>query len=133
MATASPALGELLPNDSEVFRALTNRNNLARDKTLRETAYLRRAKDLDGLSVGLTAGDAIRHLSHNFGMAALYVGGAHVLTRGLEVRRDPTEEGHALIHGLPFVEQDRTLAETIAWELVSVSRVVSSEPYSEPR
>jgi hypothetical protein len=131
MATGSPpSLGALVPDGSEVFRALSNKNNL-RNKTLRETTYFRRAKDTDGLSVGLTPTDAIRHV-RAFGIAALPVAGVRALNRGLEVRTDSTEAGHALILNLPFVEQDRGLAEEIGWELVGISRIVSTD-YSEPQ
>jgi len=129
MATSPHALGELLARDLEVFRACTCKNFLTNTKTeIRDRAYLRRKKDTDGLSLGLTPENAVRDVE-NFGVIGTHVGAIHDLPRGLEVRRDPDLEGHALIHGLPYVEEAETLAQDIAWELVKISRIVHNVAY----
>ena len=130
---APPALGQLLPPDAEIFRACTNKNFLNNLRTeIRDRAYYRRAKDTDGLSFGLTAEDAVHDLQ-NFGVIGVRVDALHALEgRGLEVRADPELAGHALLHGLPYYEQDQKLAEDIAWELVKISRIVHNASYYPP-
>jgi hypothetical protein len=130
-AGAQAALGALLQDKLEVFRACSSPNFLDPTKTgFRDRAYLRRAKDTDGLSVGMTPEDAVRNLNKNHGVGAVYVFAINLLRRQLEVRYDPEEAGHALIHGLPFVEIDRALAEDIGWELARISRVVYCESFT---
>jgi hypothetical protein len=131
MAASALPLGNLLPDESEVFRGFSNRNFLDNSRTvIRDRAYLRRKKDNDGLSVGVTPQDAVRNLRENYGVSGLSVERIHNLGRGLEVRADIGMIGHALICGLPFVELNRELAEAIAQELVAISRVVYAEPYA---
>jgi hypothetical protein len=120
--------GELVSRDAEVFRACTCKNFLKNKTEIRDRAYLRRKKDSDGLSLGLTEEDAVRDLE-NFGVIGIGVGPISDLPRNLEVRHDPELAGHALMQGLPYVEEDETLATDIAWELVKLSRIVHNSAY----
>jgi hypothetical protein len=129
---APHALGELVAWDTEVFRACTNKNFLNNTRTeIRDRAYLRRKKDTDGLSMGLTSEDAVRDLE-NFGVIGIGVGPIMNLPRNLEVRHDPELAGHALIQGLPYVDENETLATDVAWELVKLSRIVHNSAFYPP-
>jgi hypothetical protein len=129
---APHALGELVARDTEVFRACTNKNFLNNTRTeIRDRAYLRRKKDTDGLSMGLSSEDAVRDLE-NFGVIGIGVGPIMNLPRNLEVRHDPELAGHALIQGLPYVDENETLATDVAWELVKLSRIVHNSSYYPP-
>jgi hypothetical protein len=59
----------------------------------------------------------------------MLVSAVEQLNRGLQVRDDPTLEGHALMHGLPMYEDNETLASDVAWELVNISRIEHNMPY----
>jgi hypothetical protein len=128
---ASLAVGELLASNSEAFRACANKNFLTSSRTeIRDRAYYRKEKDTDGLSLGLTADDAVRNLDDNFGVIMALVKDIHQLPgRNLEVRSDPGLDGHAILHGLPYKEAEEQLAEDIAWELVKISRIIHSNSY----
>jgi hypothetical protein len=130
MASSQP-LADSVPRDAEVFRACTNKNFLNNTRSaIRDRAYLRRKKDTDGLSLGLTPDEAVRELSENFGIIGVFVGAVEdIPERHLSVRPDPDLPGHALLNGLPYVEENETLATDIAWELVNVSRIVYSSTY----
>jgi hypothetical protein len=129
--SAPHALGELVARDTEVFRACSSKNFLSSTKTeISDRAYLRRRKDDDGLSLGLTPEDAVSHLDRNFGVIGALAGAIQDLpSRNLAVRHDPEFPGHALLLGLPYVEENETLATDVAWELKRLSRIVYKAPY----
>lgn len=133
MAATPPPLGELLTPATEIFRACTNKNFLKNPlrTEIRDTAYYRKPKDTDGLSLGLTAEHAVHDLE-NFGVIAAIVRDIHAVPRGLEVRIDPDLAGHALLHGLPYKHENEQLAEDIAWELVRISHIVYNTSYYPP-
>ncbi len=126
---APHALAELVAREAEVFRACTCKNFLNNTRNeIRDRAFLRRRRDTDGLSLGVTPENAVRDLE-NFGVIGVFAGAIQDLPRNLEVRHDPELAGHALIHGLPYVDENETLASDIAWELVKISRIVYNTSY----
>jgi hypothetical protein len=130
---APAALGNLLPNESVVFRAFKSAYFLDNSKTeLVDKAYFcHKNRDEDGLSLGMTAENAVMALDKNHGVSSLPVGAIHDLGRGLEVREDldPAFAGHALVKGMPLYEDNEKLASDIAWELVHISTIVHNKAY----
>jgi hypothetical protein len=129
---APAALGNLLPNQSVVFRAFKAAYFLNDSKTaLVDRAYFcHKNKDEDGLSLGTTAENAVMMLPNkNHGVSSLPVSGIHGLNRGLEVRDDPDFAGHVLVKGMPLYEDDEKLASDIGWELVTISAIIHDKPY----
>ena len=115
-------IGELVPNDTIIYRACTRRIDLSTDKTqVREIAFQkmgRIAKNKDGLSFRTTPA-ACNDLNH-FGILRIRVGDIHGLNRNLEVRFDATDPSHVLLRNLPCMDrepQEKELAEAVAGEL----------------
>jgi|SRR6266498_2375783 len=129
-------LGNLLPDNSVIFRALKSASFLNDSKTdLVDKAYFcHKGRDEDGLSFGRTAENAAMALDKNHGVSSIPVGDVHNLGRELDVYADsdPGFAGHALLKGLPMYEDNPTLASDIAWELVHISTIVHNRSYYPP-
>jgi hypothetical protein len=129
-------VGDLLPDDREVFRAFSDKSYRERKATrnrVRSGAYQLREDDIaDGLSVGLTPEAAVRHLQTNFGYCSISVGTIHALPYHLEVRSDPRDPDHAFICNLPLMtisDEQRELAVLVAGELARRSQVITCDPF----
>lgn len=137
-AAANPSLGERIADEREIFRAFAEKNFRKRKNPppheVRYFAYLLREDDLaDGLSVGLTPRDAVKHLDRNEGYCSISVGVIHSLGFGLEVRIDVNDDNHAFICNLPIrtiSEQTDAMAISIARELARRSLVITCDPYN---
>lgn len=134
MATPPLNLGNILADDVVVFRAFAEKKHRDRNKNeVRYFAYLLRGIDVqDGLSVGLTADAAIKHLQSNEGYCQILVGLIHGLPFELKVRIDPNDPNHAFICNLPLLtisDEARERARFIGGELARRSVVVTCDPY----
>lgn len=136
-AAANPRLGDKIADEREIFRAFAEKNFRKRKNPppheVRYFAYLLREDDLaDGLSVGLTPRDAIKHLERNYGYCSISVGIIHGLGFDLEVRVDANDDNHAFICNLPIrtiSEQTEARAISIARELARRSLAITCDPY----
>ena len=134
---ANPNLGEVLANGLTVYRAFAyssyRRRKGAPPHEVRYFAYLLGEDDLeDGLSVGLTPRDAVKHLDRNEGYCSISVGTIHGLEFGLEVRMDANDDKHAFICNLPnkyISEQTEAQAIFVARQLAKNSVCVTCDPY----
>jgi len=130
---ANANLGNVLGDDVGVFRAFAAKGFRDRKKNkVRYFAYLLRAEDVDGLSVGLSPRGAVKHLNENHGYCELSVRAAHALPHNLQIRLDLTDGDHAFVCNLPLMtisDEQRELAVLIAGELARLSQVVTCDPY----
>jgi hypothetical protein len=131
----NPRLGLRLDDETIVYRGFPDRGFRKRKDPpphkAEHFAYLLREEDLqNGLSVGMSAWDSVRHLASNHGYCAILVADIHTL--GLEVRADTADQSHAFICGLPYQRDSneaRAEATRLAKALARASRDVVCEPY----
>lgn len=137
MAAANANVGDLLGDDVEVFRAFADKSFRERRKApphrVRSGAFLLRDEDAgDGLSVGISPKEAVRHLDRNFGYCSIFVRQIVALPYGLQVRRDPLNPEHAFIVNLPLMtisDECRDRAMLIAGELARKANGITCDPY----
>jgi len=129
---APPVIGDLLDDALEVFRAFSLDGHRKKQK-VRARCFYRLPDDTDGVSLGRTPDAAVAHLEYNHGYCSLNVGRVHTMPYGLQVRSDPKDNLHALIHNVPFIDspddEERKAAEVIAGALARTAVLVTNEPY----
>jgi hypothetical protein len=126
----SNGVGEIVPNETTIYRACTKSRFLSEDKEFVEPlAFYKDGKNhKDGLSVAFSLLDAVKNFPRNHGAIRTTVAEIHGLERGLEVRFDTTDPTHALIRKLPCLDRDpeeKELALAVASELAGVADVES--------
>ena len=112
-----------------VFRAITRAtSHNANTGGATPDAFLRRPRDIDGLSVDFNCDprECGRDLSGVRAVVSLHVG--RVRNLGLDIM--PDEPTHALIVGVPFrdTEENTHLAEDLAEQLAELARPVARQP-----
>jgi len=127
-------VGEALGSRVILYRAFSDKSHRSRKKNkVRAGAYLMREDEQDdGLSVGLTPKDAVKHLVTNYGYCSIPVYAVRELPYNLEVKADRTDPGHAFICNLPYLifsDRSREDASLVAGELARKSKVESCDPY----
>src|ERR1700726_4703703 len=93
----SSGIGDLVPDDTIVYRGCSRKNFLTPSKDAATPAAFQKPglNHRDGLSLALTMVDSVRQFKKgNFGALAIEVGAIHGLKRGLEVRFDLQIPGH---------------------------------------
>jgi hypothetical protein len=117
----------MLDANRPVFRALRAKNCLNQSGTkVTPEAYRLRPPPTDaiGISVGLSAADAVAGLSRNYGVASLEVKQIRAIQADckLQVDEDPILAGQAHITG------QRTAELAIAFALAEASKLVDQNP-----
>lgn len=122
---SSDATFDPLPDSAIVYRALL-RKNWIDENTVRVKAdayFLRKDKNEQGLSVRIASvcspDECAARFRNCYGVASLNVGCIRDI--GLDVV--PDSSSHANIIGLPYVEDDRDMAERLARLLAKQSRI----------
>jgi hypothetical protein len=132
MGTPAVSIGDLLADDNDVYRAFALDGH-RRNGKIRARAFYRESQHTDGLSVGLSATAAVAHLTTNHGYCSLRVQKVHALPESLQVRSDPQEAGHGLIHNVPCIDSpddsERKAAELVAGKLARCAVLVTDKPY----
>jgi hypothetical protein len=132
----NPRLGPRLPDEQIIYRGFSDKGFRKRKNQpphkAEHFAYLLREEDVqNGLSLGITPWDAVKHLANgNFGYCAISVAAIHAL--GLEVRADTQDPTHAFICNLPYQKSSneaRDEASRLAKALARASFDVTCEPY----
>lgn len=127
-----------LPAATSLFRALLRKKWLNRDSNqILPDAYLPRlsGKDDDGLSVTVSNADTDNGLiqeaelmassfKNTYGVALLNVGEVRAIDERLNVVRAPNKgnPNHALLTGVPRLDDDLALAERLAGQLARISQ-----------
>ncbi len=133
----NPRLGSRLAGELTIYRGFPDKGFRKRKSQpphkVEHFAYLLREEDLqNGLSLGITPGDAVRHLvGGNFGYCAISV--AEIDALGLEVREDADDPTHVYICNLPYQKDSneaRDKATRIAKALARASHDVHCDPYN---
>jgi hypothetical protein len=130
-------IGELVPNETIIYRACTRRSDLAQSENrVREIAFQkmgRLERNKDGLSFR-TAPEGCNDVDH-FGILRIRVGDIHELGRHLEVRFDANDPTHVLLRNLPCMDrepEEKVEAEATAAELSFLAVPHSFEPNKRP-
>ena len=130
-------IGDVVPDDVVLYRALDRKNQLSDDKKqIREIAFQKAGKlpkHKDGLSFR-TSAEACNTRDH-YGILEIKVGDIHGLERNLEVRFDANDPSHILLRNLPCIdrEEEKERAEAVSSELAWVAKPHSITPYKRPR
>lgn len=136
MATSAVHIGDLLGDDTDVYRAFALDGHRRKGK-IRPRAFYREREHTDGLSVGMSPDAAVAHLTTNHGYCQLRVQVVHALPDSLQVRADPQDAGHALIHNVPCIDSldnnERKAAELVAGKLARCAVLVTDKPYTPIR
>ena len=104
----SSGIGDLVPDDTIVYRGCSRKNFLTPTKdAVAPAAFEKRGLNhKDGLSLALNIVDSVRPFKKgNFGAVAISVGDIHGLNRGLEVRFDLQTPGHIIIRNMPCIDR----------------------------
>jgi hypothetical protein len=133
----SSGIGDLVPNDTIVFRGCSRKNFLtpAKDAATPEAFQKKGTNHKDGLSLALTLIGSVKPLKKgNFGAISILVGDIHGLNRGLEVRFDLQEDGHVLLRNMPCIDRPHEMqqANEVAKELSARAQVASATPVQIP-
>jgi hypothetical protein len=132
----NPRLGPRVAAEIIIYRGFPDRGFRKRKNQpphkAEHFAYLLREEDVqNGLSLGATPWDAVRHFAGgNFGYCSIRVGDIDSL--GLEVRIDTTDAAHLFICNLPYQRvsnEARDEATRLAKALARASFDVVCDPY----
>jgi len=130
-------IGDLVPDDTIVFRGCSKRNFLTQSKDgVQAEAFQKDGRNhRDGLSLASEIIESVRYFKKNYGAIHIRVGDIHALGRGLEVRYDATDPRHILIRNMPCIDrspEERLQAESIASELAYIAQIASPIPIPVP-
>ncbi len=133
----SSGIGDLVPDDTIVYRGCSRKNFLTPTKdAVAPAAFEKRGLNhKDGLSLALNMVDSVRPFKKgNFGAVAISVGDIHGLNRGLEVRFDIQIPGHIIVRNMPCMDRshEKQAANEIAAELAFRATVASAVPVIVP-
>jgi hypothetical protein len=132
----SSGIGDLVPDDTVVYRGCGKKNFLNSSKTAANPeAFQKPSSHKDGLSLALTMVDSIRGFRRgNFGALAIKVGDIHGLNRGLQVRFDLQLPGHIIVRNMPCMDRPHEMeaANNVAAELAFRATVASANPIPIP-
>jgi hypothetical protein len=130
-------VGDLVPDETVIYRACLRRTNLSPDKTqVRESAFQKAGKlerNKDGLSFRTTAA-ACNDLDH-YGIFRIKAQDVRAIQRGVELHFDATDPSHVLMRNLPCMDrlEEQQDAEVVAAELSFRAEVESSTQFKKPK